>query len=323
MAAELVGGALLSATLQVLFDRLASREVVDCFRGNKLSDELINSLKIVLLAVNAMLDDAEEKQITNPNIKQWLDELEAASYEADDLLDEIATHALQSKLEASGSRNSKRSKFFNSFSISRRSYNRDMKNKLEKILRSFKVFEKSINILGLTNKGVGEKPSPRPPTISLIEESEFYGRDGDKEATIKLLLKDDDKGSNKVSVIPIVGMDGIGKTTLAQSEFDIFRVTGTVLSAVPKSHSLPYDKRNLDSLQTELKERLMGKKFLIVLDDVWNEDYVDWKNMSMPFKYGARGSKIIVTTRTEKVAKIMSTIPTHYQLKQLKDEDCW
>ncbi|XP_060669657.1 putative disease resistance RPP13-like protein 1 [Ziziphus jujuba] len=219
-----------------------------------------------------------------------------------------------------------------------------MKNKLEKILRRFKVFEKSINILGLTNKGVGEKPSPTPPTISLIEESEFYGRDGDKEATIKLLLKDDDKGSNKVSVIPIVGMDGIGKTTLAQSvynnhkvqnhfnleswvfvseEFDIFRVTGIVLSAVPKSHSLPYDKRNLDSLQTELKERLMGKKFLIVLDDVWNEDYVDWKNISKPFKYGARGSKIIVTTRTEKVAKIMSTIPTHYQLKQLKDEDCW
>nr|XP_048318675.1 putative disease resistance RPP13-like protein 1 [Ziziphus jujuba var. spinosa] len=284
MAAELVRGALLSATLQVLFDRLASREVVDYFRGNKLCDELINSLKIVLLAINAVLDDAEEKQITNPNIKQWLDELEAASYEADDLLDEIATHALQSKLEASGSRNSKR------------------------------------------------------------KESEFYCRDGDKEAIIKLLLKDDDKGSNKVSVIPIVGVGGVGKTTLAQSvynnhkvqnhfnlkswvyvseEFDIFKVTRTVLSAVPKSHSLPYDKRNLDSLQTELKERLMGKKFLIVLDNVWNEDYVDWKNMSMPFKYGARGSKIIVTRHTKNVAEIMSTIPTHYQLKQLKDEDCW
>nr|XP_048318615.1 putative disease resistance RPP13-like protein 1 [Ziziphus jujuba var. spinosa] len=45
--------------------------------------------------------------------------------------------------------------------------------------------------------------------------------------------------------------------------------------------------------------------------------------MSMPFKYGARGSKIIVTRHTKNIAEIMSTIPTHYQLKQLKDEDCW
>ncbi|XP_060669494.1 putative disease resistance RPP13-like protein 1 [Ziziphus jujuba] len=156
-----------------------------------------------------------------------------------------------------------------------------MKKKLEKILRRFKVFEKSINILGLTNKGVGEKPSPRPPTTSLIEESEFYGRNGDKEAIIKLLLKDDYKGSNKVCVIPIVGMGGIGETTLAQSVYNNHKV-----------------------------QRHFNLRSWVYV----SEEFDIFKGLR---------SKIIATTRSENVAKIMSTIPTHYQLKHLKDEDCW
>ncbi|XP_060669350.1 putative disease resistance RPP13-like protein 1 [Ziziphus jujuba] len=338
MAASLVGGALLSATLQVVFDRLASPEVVDYLRGKRLNDELINNLKTVLSAVNAVLDDAEEKQITNPNVKQWLDELEDASLDADDLLDEIATDALQSKLEAgSGTSNTSKS-IINFFSNSLNIYDRKMKNKLEEILKRLKFLEERIYVLGLI-KGVGEKPLPRPPTTSLIEEDEVYGRDGDKEAIIKLLI--DDGRSTKVSVIPIVGMGGVGKTTLAQlvynhdqvkehfgfkawicvsEEFDIYKVTKTILCAVTKSHS--YDNIDLDSLQNKLKEVLMGQKYLIVLDDVWNENYVNWENMSRPFKHGAQGSKILVTTRNESVAKIMQTVPAYY-LVHLKDEDCW
>nr|XP_048318264.1 putative disease resistance protein At3g14460 [Ziziphus jujuba var. spinosa]XP_048318265.1 putative disease resistance protein At3g14460 [Ziziphus jujuba var. spinosa] len=283
-------------------------------------------------------EDAEEKQITNPNVKQWLDELEDASLDADDLLDEIATDALQSKLEAgSGTSNTSKS-IINFFSNSLNTYDRKMKNKLEEILKRLRFLEERIYVLGLI-KGVGEKPLPRPPTTSLIEENEVYGRGGDKEAIIKLLI--DDGGSNKVGVIPIVGMGGVGKTTLAQlvynhdqvkehfgfkawvcvsEEFDIYKVTKTILCAVTKSHS--YDNTDLDSLQNKLKEVLMGKKYLIVLDDVWNENYVNWENMSRPFRHGVQGSKILVTTRNESVAKIMQTVSTYY-LVHLKDEDCW
>nr|XP_048335992.1 putative disease resistance RPP13-like protein 1 [Ziziphus jujuba var. spinosa] len=317
MAAELVGGAFLSATLQVLFDKLSTREVVDYLRPKRLCHghdhdhvhQLINNLKTVLSAVKAVLNDAEEKQMANPDVKQWLDELEDAVYDADDLLDEIATdHALlkYSNFESSGS---------------------------SKMLSN----TKRIYVLGLV-KAAGNKQTPRPPTSSLIDESEVYGRDEDEDDIIKLLLKDDE-GGNKVSVIPIVGMGGVGKTTLAHDhrvekhfklkswvcvseEFDICEVKKTILCSITNSHYHFYDSTNLDMLQSMLKERLMGKKFLIVLDDVWNKKYVNWENMSKPFKYGAKGSKILVTTRSKIVAQIMCTVPNHY-LGQLNDEDCW
>nr|XP_048318633.1 uncharacterized protein LOC125418638 [Ziziphus jujuba var. spinosa] len=153
-------------------------------------------------ARNQMLDDAEGKQITNIYVRNWLDDLQAASYEADNLVDQIATDARQSELEASRSRKSKKRKLSNFFSfIPRISYNQDMKNKLEGILRRFKDFENRINVLGLTNNTVGEKPSPRQLTTSLIEESEVFGRDEDKEAIVNLLLTDDHDGRNKVSVM--------------------------------------------------------------------------------------------------------------------------
>ncbi|KAJ7009739.1 disease resistance RPP13-like protein 1 [Populus alba x Populus x berolinensis] len=95
MAAALVGGPILSAFLQVLFDRMASREVLDFFKERNLNERLLKKLKIMMISVNGVLDDAEEKQVTKPAVKEWLDELKDAVYEADDLLDEIAYEALR------------------------------------------------------------------------------------------------------------------------------------------------------------------------------------------------------------------------------------
>jgi len=67
MAAELVGGALLSAFLQVAFDRLASPQLLDFFRGRKLDEKLLDNLNIMLHSINALAD--ELKQFTHPHVK--------------------------------------------------------------------------------------------------------------------------------------------------------------------------------------------------------------------------------------------------------------
>ena len=59
MAGALVGGALLSAFLQVTFEKLASAGIEDYFRGRKHNEKLLKRLNITLLSINAVVDDSE------------------------------------------------------------------------------------------------------------------------------------------------------------------------------------------------------------------------------------------------------------------------
>ncbi|KAI5447918.1 hypothetical protein KIW84_015384, partial [Lathyrus oleraceus] len=75
-------------------------------------------------------------------------------------------------------------------------------------------------------------------------------------------------------------------------------------------------------LHRDLKQIQSRKKFLIVLDDIWTEDYDAWNSLLRPLQYGTIGSKILVTTRIEKVASMVQTFQGYF-LQQLSDEDCW
>ena len=95
------------------------------------------------------------------------------------------------------------------------SFYKEINLNLEEILGRLKLLAKQKDLLGLKESSGGEKPSPKRPTTSLVEEFGVYGKDGNTVAIIELLLADDGSGYN-TSVIPIVGMGGVGKTTLAQ-----------------------------------------------------------------------------------------------------------
>ena len=78
---------------------------------------------------------------------------------------------------------------------------------------------------------------------------------------------------------------------------------------------------SLDWLPICLKELVKDKQFLLVLDDVWNEDRKKWIELENLLVGDCKGSKILVTTRNSSVATIMDTTST-YNLKGLPVEDC-
>ncbi|GAU39698.1 hypothetical protein TSUD_321130 [Trifolium subterraneum] len=80
--ATVVGQALLAASLEALVGKIVSGEFVDLFRSTKLDAALLEKMNITLLSLQAVLHDAEEKQIINPAVKQWLDMLRDAVFEA-------------------------------------------------------------------------------------------------------------------------------------------------------------------------------------------------------------------------------------------------
>ncbi|GMN24274.1 hypothetical protein TIFTF001_047625, partial [Ficus carica] len=97
MAEVLVGGALLSGFFNVLFDRLASQEVLNLHQRKKGVSKLLKELEIKLRSANKLLNDAEVKQLTDEDVKKWLDDVKEAVYEADHVMDKINTKALRRK----------------------------------------------------------------------------------------------------------------------------------------------------------------------------------------------------------------------------------
>nr|XP_029149466.1 putative disease resistance RPP13-like protein 1 isoform X1 [Arachis hypogaea] len=332
MADKLYGGAYLSPFVNTVLDNMSSiLEDDSVLYGNDSALELLGRLQNCLYDVGPVLDDAELKQFTDKKVKKWLVDLHDALYMADDLLDELSTKAAISANQRESGNSSSWSRLVDSYI--------EDSGDLEKIVRRLESVVARKKYLRLKESAKVDM-SWRIPSTCLVEPSEICGRKEDKEAILKLLLDDDDAADGDLSVIPIVGMGGIGKTTLAQllyhddkvkenfkfqawvcvsEEFDIVKVTKTIIEAITSSSC---NLADLNLLQLHLKEILLRKKFLIVLDDVWNENYEDWNKLLKPFQRRVKGSKILITTRNKNVASVVQTVSPH-ELRSLSDEDCW
>ncbi|KAI6669521.1 hypothetical protein NL676_004406 [Syzygium grande] len=314
MAGALVGGAVLSASLQVLFDRLAPRRLTDSVWRKKDEENLLKKLKASLVFAEAVLSDAEQKQITDPTAKGWLNQLEDTVADAQNLLNAIEDRDSPRKL-----RGGSRSKSLE-----------DMLDRLELLARQKDAF-------GFIELGV--QPLQTSPTTSLMQEPNIYGRDEDMEAIVSLLLSDDAPG-DPICVITIVGVPGIGKTTLAQSVYndisvegyfdfrvwicvsnrlDVYSITKAILEAITM---VTCDIKDLNLLQLRVREELIGRKLLLVLDDLCTEDCSEWNTLRSPLRFCAPASKTIVTTRSEITAAMTCKLPA-YHLSPLPYEDCW
>ena len=216
---SVIGEVALSALFEALVNKLTSSDLLKIFQQEQVHVDL-NKWKKTLSKIHAVLDDAEEKRETSRLGKILLDELEELAYDADDILDEFATEVLRRKLNAEPSTSRVR-KFipaccmgFNPSSIM---FDANMRSKIAEIdsrLQRIVTEKNDLDLRGSTGGRTGTERS-RVPTTSLVNEDNTYGRDEDKKTIIKLLMSSEFSRA-KLSLIPIVGMGGLGKTTLAQ-----------------------------------------------------------------------------------------------------------
>ncbi|GLT57078.1 hypothetical protein SLA2020_300770 [Shorea laevis] len=324
---SLVGGSLLSATFDLLLKKLDGY-LSDQLRNSKEEVRVqVESWKTLLPKITTVLQHAEENQVANQFVKSCLDDLRNLAYKIECLLEEFVIDARRSELIAeSDARPSKLQKIIaNHFLGSKARPN----PKLDSMVN---------DLSGRLQKIHNGLCSLDPGNLALKLEDKVLGRDGDKQAILQRLLEDG--GSLKQDfVIPIVGMGGIGKTTLARliyndqklegrfdlkawvcvsNEFDVARITRTILECVTK------ERCDLDFglLQEKLREELSGRKFFLVLDDVWNKEHGQWDVLKRPIMSAASGSKIIVTTRDKVVGTMMREDDGVYNLELLQEDAC-
>ncbi|XP_050139662.1 disease resistance protein RGA2-like [Malus sylvestris] len=292
-------------------------------------DEL-HKLQEIVAGFQGVLLDAELKQ-TNNEVKLWLESVEDAVYEADDLLDELNTEAQQRQMMCGNTKMSKKVRLFFS-SSNQLAFGLKMGHKIKDInkrlreVASRRAFPLEVNCED-TRFIIRERI-----THSFVPKENILGRDEDTKTIIQLLL--DPISTENVSTISIVGFGGLGKTALAQLIFNdeviqnhfelkIWSCVSNVFELdILVKKILKVDKIDMDELQNDLRRKVDGKKYLIVLDDVWNENREKWLSLKYLLMGGGKGSRILITTRSEAVAKISDTAKP-YTLRGLNQEDSW
>ncbi|KAJ8477125.1 hypothetical protein OPV22_020852 [Ensete ventricosum] len=287
----------------------------------------LRQLERHLRKIEAAIYEVGKRRITNPSLQAWLWDVQDAACSVHDVIDIFHYKLLEERAKS--------------------------KNKLNmavetsaKLLDGISILVKVAEFHVATNKQheVAIPDWRRTTTTPPAKSYSARGREHDMESLLNML--GDEPGDAKYSVVAIVGPGGIGKTHLARLAYNIvkereekkFDVMAWVCAcndfdvkrlSVEMIESAGFDRpsdlhsiSNLEEIHNIIRKRLTGKRFLIVLDDVWEESNTIWENLCVPFTSGEKGSKIVVTTTNQNVAKMMRTQGTLH-LDGLKKKECW
>ncbi|KAK4720696.1 hypothetical protein R3W88_010929 [Solanum pinnatisectum] len=303
-----------------------------------LRDEII-WLRNELHFIQSFLRDAEIKQSGDHRVQQWVFEINSIANDAVSILEtysfEVGKRA--SRLKACACICRKEKKFYN------------VAKEIQSLKQRIMDISRKRETYGITNinSNAGEGPSNQVTTLrrttSYVDDQDyiFVGLQDVVQTLLDQLLK----AEPRRSVLSIYGMGGLGKTTLARNLYNSPNIVSSfptrawicvsqeyntmdLLKTIIKSIQ-GYAKETLDllekmaetDLENHLRDLLKGRKYLLVVDDVWQKEA--WESLKRAFPDRNNGSRVIITTRNQDVAERADYRGFVHKLRFLSQKESW
>uniref|UniRef100_A0A5B7AYT8 Disease resistance protein RPM1-like n=1 Tax=Davidia involucrata TaxID=16924 RepID=A0A5B7AYT8_DAVIN len=300
----------------------------------------VDELRDDLESMKSFLQDAEARSQSNQGVKTWVKQVRDVAYGTDDVLEEFLLRLTPP--HGSG--------FFHSF---RKRYHYILQ------LRTRHRLALQIQLIKVKVKAISERREafsftriddasevhtwydPRRASL-FIDEADVVGIENPKSLLISWLVE----GDPILTSISVVGMGGLGKTTLVKKAFDSQPVKEhfdchawitvsksftlvELLRAALKGFLEATKERVPEGIDTigdlqlvnKLRNHLQQKRYVLVFDDVWSINA--WEAVKFALPDCNCGSRIIFTTRIGDVAASIETTSHTYHLQPLPDEEAW
>ncbi|XP_034709945.1 putative disease resistance protein RGA4 isoform X8 [Vitis riparia] len=279
--------------------------------------------------IQDILTNMDEEQLDLDVMQNWIKDLKDAAYDAEDLVDRLATEAYPRQHQVSLPRGMDFRKISSQFNT-------------KKLNERFDHIRKNAKFIRCVVPTEGGRTSIPVPQEMSTDMTTIVGREADTKKIVDMLLDRKYDTEFGIPVIRIVGMTGKGKTAVAQLvylharvvkrfkenriwvcvtvNFDLSRILRDIM--MRSNPNINHTNSSLNQLCEDFQKFVRGKCFLLVLDDVWTDNDEEWKRLLYLLREGAKQSRVLATSQKTEVCHVQYMQITH-NLNFLSYDDCW